>query len=242
DGVDLNPGWMLLSYGKRAQASSTLDGFPVTNAFDEDVRTLWSARTSNPGEWLSVNLAKPCRIDAVQVNFGEEEATALGRTEDLYHQYKLEWSGDGQTWQMLADRSANRADVPHDYIQLPEPVVARYVRITNVHMPAGGPFCIRDLRIFGSGQGAPPATAPKFEAHRDPTDARDAVIRWQIVPGADGYVVRFGVAANKLYQNLEIRGTKEIDIHELNVDTPYYFAVDAFNDSGRSLGTPELAR
>lgn len=242
DGADLGVGWMLLSYGKRAQASSSLEGFAPEKAFDEDIRTYWSAKTDKPGEWLSVNLGKKCRIDAVQVNFAEHEATALGRTADLYHQYKLEWSGDGNAWETLADRSSNHTDVPHDYVQLAQPVVAQYVRITNVHMAGGGPFSIRDLRIFGSGQGAAPARAPRFEVHRDSSDARNAVVRWDIVPGADGYVVRYGIAEGKLYQSLEIRGKKEIDLHELNAGAKYYFAVDAFNDSGRTAGSPQPAQ
>lgn len=241
-GADPQPGWMLLSYGKRSQASGNLEGFPPAKAFDEDIRTYWSAKTANPGEWLSVNLGKSCRIDAVQVNFAEHDATALGRTPELYHQYRMEWSADGKTWNTLADRSGNRADAPHDYIQLPGPVVAQHVRITNVRMPGGGPFSIRDLRIFGSGQGKPPAKAPQFEAHRDPSDARNAVVRWEIPRDAEGFVVRYGIAPGKLYQNLEIRGSKEIVLHDLNADSKYYFTVDAFNDSGRTPGTPEPLR
>ena len=241
-GTNLQPGWMLLSYRKRPLASSSLDGFPPGNAFDEDIRTYWSARSDKPGEWLSVNLGKRCRIDAVQVNFAEHGATALGRTTELYHQYRLEGSPDGETWESLADRSGNRADAPHDYIPLAGAVVAQYVRITNVHMPGGGPFSIRDLRIFGSGQGKPPSKAPRFEAHRDTSDARNAVVRWEILPDADGYVIRYGIAEGKLYQNLEIRGMKEIVLHDLNADSRYFFAVDAFNDSGCTLGTPESAR
>jgi xylan 1,4-beta-xylosidase len=235
-------GWMLLSYKKRSQASTSAEGFPAGNAFDEDVRTYWTARTANPGEWLSVNLGKRCRIDAVQVNFAEHEATALGRVDGLYQQYRLESSTDGKSWEPLADRSANRSDVPHDYIELAAPAVAQYVRITNVHMAGGGPFSIRDLRIFGSGQGQAPAKAPRFEAHRDSSDARNATVRWDILSDAEGYVVRYGTAPDKLYQNLEIRGTKEIVLHDLNADSRYYFAVDAFNDSGRTLGAPEIAR
>jgi xylan 1,4-beta-xylosidase len=234
-------GWMLLSYKKASQASSALEGFPAPNAFDEDIRTLWSARSDKPGEWLSVNLGRPSRIEAVQVNFAEHDATALGRS-DLYHQYRLEWSADGKTWQTLADKSANKTDVPHDYIQLPAPVVAQHVRMTNVHMAGGGPFSIRDLRIFGSGQGDRPAKAPKFEAIRDSSDARNAVVRWEIVNGAEGYVVRYGNAPGKLYLNREIRGQKEIVVHDLSAEAKYYFAVDAFNTNGRTMGTPEPAR
>ncbi len=189
-----------------------------------------------------MNLGKRCRIDALQVNFAEHEATALGRAADLYHQYRLDWSLDGQTWETLADKSANRTDAPHDYVQLATPVVAQHVRITSVHMPGGGPFSIRDLRVFGSGQGKPPAKAPRFEAHRDASDARNAVVRSEILPDAEGYVVRYGIAEGKLYQNLEVRGRKEIALHDLNSETKYFFAVDAFNDSGRTPGKPEPVR
>ncbi len=177
DSVDLHPDWMLVSYRKRSQACSNLDGLPPENAFNEDIRTYWSARSDGSGEWLSVNLEKRCRIDAVQVNFAEHESTALGRTTELYHQYRLEWSLDGKAWEKLADRSGNCTDVPHDYVQLADAVVAQYVRITNVHMPGGGPFSIRDLRIFGGGQGKHPAKVPRFDVHRDTSDARNAVIR-----------------------------------------------------------------
>lgn len=241
-GANIQPGWMLLSYGKRSTASSSLEGRLPRAALDEDIRTYWSARTADAGQWLSVDLGKVCRLEAVQVNFAEHESTALGRTTDLYQQYRLEYSLDGKTWETLADRSGNRKDVPHDYIQLAAPVTARQVRITNLRMPGGGPFSIRDLRIFGSGQGKAPARTPRFEAYRDPGDARNAVVRWEVLPDAEGYVIRYGIGENKLYRTLEIRGMKEIVLHDLNAESRYYFAVDAFNDSGRTLGTPVLAR
>jgi hypothetical protein len=236
-GVNTHAGWPPLPYGKTARASSSVEGGLPGNAFDEEVRTYWSARTANAGEWLSVDLGKVSRVDAIQVNFAEHEATALAGATDLYHQYRLEGSVDGKAWEMLVDKSANRKDVPHDYIQLPSPVKARHLRITNVRIPGGGPFSIRDLRVFGSGLGAPPAKAPQFEAHRDASDGRNATVRWEMVAGAEGYVVRYGIAPDKLYLNREIRGEKEIVLHDLNIGTGYYFAVDAFNDSGRTLGT-----
>ena len=143
---------MLLSFGKAAKASSRLDGLPPENAFD--VRTYWSARTANQGEWLSVDLGKVCRIEAAQVNFAEHESTALAGAAELYHQYRLEGSLDAKTWETQADRSGNRRDVPHDYIKLPAPVNARFVQITNVRMPGGGSFSIRDYATAGSHRGA----------------------------------------------------------------------------------------
>ncbi len=45
------------------------------------------------------------------------------------------------------DKSANKTDVPHDYIELQTPVKARYIKLVNVHMPTGK-FAISGLRIF----------------------------------------------------------------------------------------------
>jgi hypothetical protein len=74
--------------------------------------------------------------------------------------------------------------------------------------------------------------------HRNPSDARNAAVRWEVLPDADGYVVRYGIAPGKLYHNLEIRGRKETVLHDLNSEAGYYFAVDAFNDSWRTSGAP----
>lgn len=237
DSVDTSAGWILLSYGKKAQASSGIDSLGPEKAFDEDVKSYWSARTSNAGEWLSVDLGKTCRLEAIQVNFAEHDSTALGRSADLFHQYRLESSLDGKSWQPLADRSANRKDVPHDYVQLGAATHARYVRLTNVRMPGGGPFSVRDLRIFGSAEGKPPAAAPVFEVHRDASDPRNAVVRWQMSRDAAGYVVYYGIAPGKLYHSFEVRGQKELALHGLNTEADYYVTVDAFNETGRTPGS-----
>jgi xylan 1,4-beta-xylosidase len=72
--------------------------------------------------------------------------------------------------------------------------------------------------------------------------ARNAVVRWEMLPDAEGYVVRYGIAPGKLYHNLEIRGRKEIVLHDLNAEAGYYFVVEAFNDSGRTLGSGAVHR
>ena len=104
-------------------------------------------------------------------------------------------------------------------------------------MPGGGPFSVRDLRLFGACPGGAPPTAPAFEVHRDPSDARNAVVRWELVPGAEGYLIRYGVAPAKLYRSREIRGQREITLHDLNAGIPYHFTIDAFNESGVTPGS-----
>ncbi len=234
-------GWMLVSAGKQATASSTLDAHPAANAFDEDVRTWWSAASGARGEWLSVDLGQPARIEAVQINFAEQDARARGRSEPHHQQYVVERSDDGTRWSMLIDRSRNIADVPHDYVVLDSAVRARYVRITNVHTPASGRFSIRDLRVFGLGDGAPPAEVRGVTVQRDTADTRTAIVRWSPSAGATAYVVRFGVAPDKLYTEIQVDDVTSLRTNALNRGVRYYFTVDAISAAGVARGTAALA-
>ena len=231
-------GSMLLSYGKKTSASSSLEGLGPERATDEDVKTYWSARTAGTGEWLTIDLGASCRVDAVQVNFGEHEATQRGRDAGAWRQYRVDGSPDGTSWQPLADRSGATRDLPHDYLELGTPAPARWVRVVNVHTPGGGTFAVRDLRVFGACAGATaPAVAPRFEVHRDASDARNAVVRWDLVPHAEGYLIRYGAAPGKLYRAREVRGQREITLHDLDAGAPVFFTIDAFNEAGVTAGT-----
>ncbi len=229
-------GWMLLSHKKQATASTTL-GSPPSVVCDEDIKSWWSAKTGEKGEWLTVDLGKQCRINAVQVNFAEQDATAVKRRaeDELYHQYTLEVSDDGQAWRMVIDKSTNQRDVPHDYVQLKKPVMARYVKVTNVHMAGHGKFAIRDLRVFGSGLGRPPAEVTKVAVKRDKNSFR-AEIDWPAAEGAAGYVVRWGSSKDKLYHSQDVRDGAKATIQCLTAGVDYYFVVDSFNDSGVTFG------
>ena len=102
-------GWMLLSWGKLASASSVLAGHAPALAFDEDGSSWWSAATGGVGEWLAVDLGAIARVAAIQVNFAEQGAHALGRDEDDYQQYLIESSLDGVRWTTRIDESRTRA-------------------------------------------------------------------------------------------------------------------------------------
>jgi hypothetical protein len=231
-----SPGWMLLSYDKAVTASSSLEKFPAKNAVDEDVRTWWSAASGNKGEWLQLDLGKPCRIEAVQINFADEGVTNLGRLYNDSYQYYAETSGDGTNWQNCLDRSDSRRDSPHDYAQLPAPVTARFVRLVNVHFPAGGLFSVSGFRVFGNGLGKVPSRVTGIHADRSLTDSRQLHVSWQASRGADFYIVRYGVAPDRLFNNYQVYGTNRFDINSLNEGTAYYLTVDAINDSGINRG------
>ena len=229
--------WMLLSYGKNVEASSSIPEHGPKLAFDENVKTWWSAATSNKSEWLKVDLGKICRVNAVQVNFAEHEAKLFGREKPIYHQYILEYSNDNENWEKLVDKSKNVKDVPHDYIHLSQPVKARFIKLINVHTPGDGLFAIRDLRLFGNGLGKVPQKADGLTVDRDPGDKRTARITWKMSKDAAGYIIRYGITPEKLYNQYQVMGKTELKINSLNRDVVYYFAIDVFNENGYTKGT-----
>ncbi len=228
--------WMLLSYGKKATASSTLESHPAESAFDEEIRTVWSAKTGDRGEWLQVDLGIVSRINAVQINFAEQDAKAFGRTTKIYQQYTIETSADGKKWTMMIDKSENLKDVPHDYIELKSARKARYLRLTNISTPAGGKFAVRDLRVFGKSNLPKPAEVKNFTVRRDGKDSRKAVLNWQPTKNIANYIVRFGVSPEKLYNNYQIVKGNALVMNGLSKNVKYFFSVDAVGEGGVGKG------
>ncbi|MBA7579961.1 hypothetical protein ES708_21845 [subsurface metagenome] len=239
-GVQENPaednfnGMLLLSHKKYVLASSSLENYGTENSVDEDVRTYWSAQTGYADEWLTIDLGKECSVEAIQVNFAEHGTNpdiVRGRDNVLYEQYIIEKSMDGMNWDILVDKSENMQDVPHDYVELDQPVAARYIKLKNVFTPGEGNFAIRDLRVFGNTEQAVFTTINDFTVQRDPADGRDALIRWTQVENADGYIIHYGIAPDKLYNNYMVYDVDSVAIHSLNHGVEYYFDIRAF-DSG----------
>ena len=56
-------------------------------------------------------------------------------------------------------------------------------------------------------------------------------LTWQPVEGADGYVVRYGIEPDKLYNSYMVYDGYTLTMHSLNKNPEYYFKVEAF-DSG----------
>jgi xylan 1,4-beta-xylosidase len=229
--AELFPGWMLLSYKKPVSVSSSLAAYPSSYASDEDIRTYWSAATGEKGEWLTMDLQKTASVHAVQINYAENDTRLYGRTDKAYYQYLLEYSSDGKTWKILKDRTNDRQDLSHDYVALTKPVRARYIRITNYHMPSGT-FALAGLRVFGKAPGKETTAAKAFSVVRTASDRCIATLRWQASPGATGYNIRYGTDRNKLYHNYQVLGADSLIIRSLQKDTKYYFTIDAFNETG----------
>jgi xylan 1,4-beta-xylosidase len=228
-------GWMLLSYNKKASASSSMETFPIENAFDEDIRTWWSASTGNKNEWLSVELDNNVTINAIQLNFADNDAEIRSDSKtNLQYCYRILASNDQKSWKVVVDKSNNTKDACHEYIELSKPLNAKYIKIENVKIP-DGKFSIYDLRIFGLKKGKTPKGVTKFEVNRN-IDSRKALVKWTKDKSATGYIVNYGVDVNKLYTSYMVYDCDSVRLTGLNKDIPYYFSIDAFNESGITKG------
>ena len=229
-------GWMLLNYNKPVTVSSTLGGFAANNAVDESIKTYWSAATGNKGEWFQTDLGAVSTVNAIQINYADQDATFMGKQTDIYHQYKIYSSSDGKQWKTLVDKSTNKTDVPHDYIELATPVTTRYLKIENIHMPSGK-FALSGFRVFGKGKGSSPDTVKNFIPLRGDSERRNAWLKWQVNDNATGYNIYFGEAPDKLYNTIMVYGSNEYYVKALEKDKPYYFQIEAFNENGLSKRT-----
>jgi xylan 1,4-beta-xylosidase len=231
--------WMLLNYAKPVTASSTLGGFAPNFAVDENIKTYWSAATGDAGEWLTTDLGSIGTIRAIQINYADQDATLTGKVPGLCHRYVLQASNDGENWATIVDKSANHADVPHDYVELPKPVEARFVRIENRLVPTGK-FALSGLRVFGLGHGAMPKPVEGFVVLRGDSERRNAWLKWRNETDATGYVIYCGISPDKLYTSMMVYGETECYFRAMDVTTPYYFQIEAFNESGISPRSPTV--
>ncbi|MFB9295784.1 family 43 glycosylhydrolase [Persicitalea jodogahamensis] len=232
-------GWMLLNFNKPVRASSSLGGYQPNLAVDEDIKTYWSAKTGNKGEWFESDLGELSTLNAVQINYADQDATSLGKVTDQYHQYILYHSKDGKKWEVLMDKSANKTDVPHDYVELARPVSTRYLKLENVHMPQGK-FALSGFRVFGKGAGPKPEAVKQFMVLRTEKDKRSAWIRWSPVGGAQGYTIHYGTHPEKLYNNIMVLTHNEYWFKAMDSKATYYYTIEALNENGISERFPTL--
>ena len=232
-------GWMLLSYRKRVAASSTRAGFGTAALTDENPRSFWVAAANRPGETLTLDLGKVDTVRAVQVDFADYQSGRFADASDIYTDFVLQASADGQHWREIARTQPPRRDRPNAYFELSSAVRARFIRYVHGHVGAKT-LAISDIRVFGNADGPAPATPAKVTASRE-GDQRNAVIRWMGAPGALGYNIRFGIRPDRLSLTHQLwadelgkGATLTKELRSLNVGVPYWVAIEAFNESGVS--------
>lgn len=237
-------GWMLLNYNKPVSVSSTLGGFQPNYAVNEDIKTYWSAKTGNKGEWLISDLGERSTIRAIQINYADQDVTLMGKPETTVgHKYLITVSDNLKEWKVVVDKSKNSKDVPHDYVELEKPVIGRYLKIENIQMPTGK-FALSGFRVFGKGNGEAPAPVKNFVplrvAPKTKGERRNVWFKWEQEPLADGYVIYFGKSPNQLYGSVMVYGKNEYYLNALDRSDAYYFQIEAFNSNGISPRTPVI--
>jgi len=236
---EIFPGWMLLSYGKEVTVSSSVDTLSPHFINDENIRTYWSAQTGNSNEFAMIDLGNLFDVYAIQVNFAEHNTQIFGRQENMFYRYIIEHSQDGANWELLVDKSDNSFDYSHDYIQLNKMKRTRYLRINNIQVPDGH-FALSGFRIFGKGDGPKPSAIGQFKISRKHQNRRSVTLTWDQSSNTTGYNISFGTDKNNLHNNYMVYNDTTITINVLNTRLPYWFAIEAFNETGITPGKDTL--
>jgi len=232
---DIFPGWMVLSYGKKVEVSSSVDSLPARNMVDEDIRTYWAATSGGKNEYAIIDLDEPADVYAIQINFAEHGTKLFGRQKYVRHRFTIEYSTDGNSWTRLIDKSENETDNSHVYFELSNKVTCRYIKINNIEVP-GGNFAISGFRVFGKGFGPKPGEVNSLTANRNTIDRRSVTLTWTKAQHANGYNISYGNHPEKLYHNYMVYSDTALTINSLNVNLPYYFTIEAFNGNGITAG------
>ena len=241
-----DPAWMLLSVGKKATASSFMDGHEPEKATEENVQSWWRAASAGRAEWLQIDLGKAYDVHAVQINFADDKidipcpGQVVGGSQaryieerDLTTQWKLTGSIDGKDWFVIADKSGAQTDLTHDLILQEEGFQARFLRLSDMAVPYGQQPCVSGLRVFGLGQGEKPAV-PVFTARRD--SDLDMTVSIEAQQNTLGCNILFGNSPEKLYHSYMVFKAGDQRIGALIKGRDYFVRVDAFNESGITKG------
>lgn len=246
---------MLLSYRAPITASSADPDHGAHLAVNEDARTWWVAADAEPGHWITADLPPGSLVSCIQIDLADHQHAAPKRPRsdktltllwprhiDLTEpaaEVLVEGSADGARWEVLQDTRGADLSRSQLFITLAEPRQLRHVRVTGFAQPHGARLAVSGIRVFGRGAGdAPPAVIP--EAQR--TSPLDAHLRWAPAPGAHGYQIRWGLAADKPYHSRLQFDRTELHLRSLNAGHDYWVAVDAVNENGVTRGDAVLVR
>lgn len=239
-----NPEWYLLSYKKNIIASSYEEGKEAEKAVDENIQTWWRAASTNPGEWLELDLGKEYDVRAIQVNFADDKiempvpGEIRGTTQARYIEERdhvtrwiLEGSLDEKEYFELEDKSKVQTNLSHDLVVKENGIKIRFLKLTIIEVPYNQKACISGLRVFGIDNDKKPEK-PNFTAVRVSDIDMNVSIEEN---GAVGYNILWGHDPEKLYHSYMIFGTEK-RIGALVKGENYYVRVDAFNESGITEG------
>jgi len=154
---ELKPSPRNIALGKTCSSSirDRNDGNEASAAFDDDLRTRWSADDGDYPHWLKVDLGRSLPVSRSEIEWE-------GKKGRIY-KYIIESSDDDKTWKRIVDGYKNqREGATADTCTAP----ARYFRLTvlGVELPQGGYAwaSVCEWRLFSGGRNVAvnrPATA-----------------------------------------------------------------------------------
>ncbi|MGB3774823.1 MAG: discoidin domain-containing protein, partial [Leeuwenhoekiella sp.] len=237
-------GWMLLSYKKPVTVSSTFKDpenqteFVAEHLTDENTKSFWIAEKNNDAQWAVIDLENKAEVHAIQINYNDYKSGLYGKLPNLRHQFVIESSENGQDWKVIVDRASTEKDAPNAYLELQEPILAKYIRYKNIKVPM--PYLsISGLRVFGKGTGKAPVKVKGFEVDRL-EDRRDAQLTWKAVKNVQGYNIFWGIAPDKLYNTWMVYENTSLEMKNLSAGQTYYFTIESFNENGVSKRTEPI--
>ena len=107
--------------------------------------------------------------------------------------------------------------------------------MTFYHVAGNGYAAISGLRVFGHTDEELPEAVSNLTVVRGPGDLRNATLAWTRSEGAEGYIVRYGIAPDKLYNQYQVYG-ESVEVRTLTIGIKYWFRVDSFNAAGITVG------
>ncbi|MCH5321335.1 MAG: family 43 glycosylhydrolase [Eubacterium sp.] len=246
------PEYFLLSYGKKASASSEAINHSAQLATDENIRSWWKADESDKSPWLKVDLGGIYSVSAIQINFADElEGQPIPENtdallEDFQSRYiedkptktrwLLEGSTDDRNYFIITDKTNVETDLPHDLIEIKAQL--RYVRLTVKELPYNQTAAVSGLRVFGKGNGNNPDKSEIITAER--CGDLEAFISWK--GNAVGYTVLWGHSPEKLYHSYTVYGATELTLRALNKGQKTWVRIDGFNESGITHGEVQVIK
>jgi len=128
-----------LAQGKQVTASSFSEGYSPQLAVDGDLSTRWAQGLGLPDpSWIQVDLGVVTSISGVVTTFELPSG----------YQYRLEYSTNATTWSTVDDHTSARTTERANYSLLPQPVDARYLRLTITGSNFNG-GSIYELQAYG---------------------------------------------------------------------------------------------
>lgn len=241
----ISPYCYLLSYKKNVMASSWKQEHIAGNVADENVQTWWCAENNDIHAWIQIDLGKEYMVEVVQINFADNDihledqsifkAPHQNRYIEERHQrtrWILEGSLDGDSYEMLEDKSNTETNLSHDVVILDGIKKWRYLKLTVIEVPYNQNACISGFRVFGFGDGKKPKI-PIFNVEKIGEIDMDIFIQGQ--SDATGYNILWGHSSDKLYHSYLTYETQK-RIGALISGMNYYVRVDAFNENGITEG------